>query len=73
MSRLKGSKEGDALFLFSSRTDDVLSVELKGGKLGASCLKKHNTVKNVMLLKNVMTNDAMIFVMAALISHSDIL
>lgn len=45
ISRPKGSKEGDLLFLFLSRTDDVLPVKLKGWKLGASCLKKHNTVK----------------------------
>ena len=40
------SEKDDLLFLFLSRTDEALPVQLNGWKPVASCLKKHNNVKS---------------------------
>mmetsp|Transcript_26759 Transcript_26759/g.32441 ORF Transcript_26759/g.32441 Transcript_26759/m.32441 type:complete len:161 (-) Transcript_26759:239-721(-) len=42
VKRPRKTKEGDVLFLFLSRTDDVLPLELKGWESAASCFKRGN-------------------------------
>ena len=51
IERPKGTDEGDLLFLFLSRTDDVLPVKLPGWKHAASCLKRKNAVDECLTIE----------------------
>ena len=48
IDRPPDSEKDDLLFLFLSRTDDALPIQLNGWVPVASCLKKHNDVKSCM-------------------------
>ena len=52
INRPPDSGKNDLLFLFLSRTDDGLPMQLDGWVPVASCLKKHNNIEECMEIED---------------------